>query len=220
MQQPSNPYQSPTAPVADQGPEQFSEVRLLSPAGRLGRVRYIGYSVGLTLVFYLVVALGMGISAAMGADLLGGVITIAAIIGMLVVMVILTIQRSHDFNMSGWLTLLVLVPLVNFLFWIVPGTKGSNRFGNPPPPNSTGAVLLALILPLIFVVGILAAIAIPAYQSYAERARMAQEAMQEEAARVQSSADQPSADEPAADQPGADQAGAQPTEEASSESQQ
>jgi len=191
MQQPSNPYQSPSAPVADQGPEQFSEVRILSPAGRIGRVRYIGYSVGLTLVFYLAIAVGMGIAAGVGIELLGGVIAIAAIIGMLVTMVILTIQRCHDFDMSGWLTLLVIVPLVNFLFWIVPGTKGPNRFGNPPPPNTTGVVLLALILPLLFVGGILAAIAIPAYQSYAQRARMAQEAIQEETARTQAGSEEP-----------------------------
>jgi uncharacterized membrane protein YhaH (DUF805 family) len=207
MQQPSNPYQSPAARVADQGPERFSEVRLFSPAGRLGRVRYIGYSVGLTLVFYVIMGLGMGIAAAIGVDLLGVVIMIAAIVAMLVVMVILTIQRSHDFDMSGWLTLLVIVPLANFLFWIIPGTKGPNRYGDPPPPNTAGVVLLALVLPVIFFVGILAAIAIPAYQSYAQRARMAQEAMQEEAARAQ----------PGADQPGADQPGAQVSEEGSSE---
>jgi Tfp pilus assembly protein FimT len=59
---------------------------------------------------------------------------------------------------------------------IMPGTQGTNRFGDPPPPNTTGVILLALVLPLVLVAGILAAIAIPAYQNYAERARGAAQA--------------------------------------------
>ena len=93
---------------------------------------------------------------------------------MLVVGVMLTIQRCHDFDVSGWLSLLLIVPVAPLLFWIIPGTKGANRFGDPTPPNSTGVVVLALILPILFFVGIIAAIALPAYQSYVERARMAQ----------------------------------------------
>jgi hypothetical protein len=92
-------------------------------------------------------------------------------LGMLIVMILLTIQRCHDFNMSGWMSLLLIVPLVPLLFWIIPGTQGANRFGNQPPPNTTGAVVLALILPALFVVGILAAIAIPAYMDYQQRAQ-------------------------------------------------
>jgi len=61
------------------------------------------------------------------------------------------------------------------LFWLIPGTDGPNRFGAPPPPNTTGTIVLALILPLVFVVGIVAAVAIPAYQTYAQRAQMHQQ---------------------------------------------
>jgi hypothetical protein len=104
---------------------------------------------------------------------------VAAVIGMLIVGVMLTIQRCHDFDVSGWLSLLLIVPVAPLLFWIIPGTKGANRFGAPTPPNSTGVVVLALILPILFFVGIIAAIALPAYQSYVERARMAQELQQQ-----------------------------------------
>jgi Tfp pilus assembly protein PilE len=55
----------------------------------------------------------------------------------------------------------------------MPGVQGPNRFGNPPPPNTLGAILLALVLPLIAIIGIIAAIAIPAYMDYVERAREA-----------------------------------------------
>jgi len=93
----------------------------------------------------------------------------------LALQVSLTIQRCHDFNMSGWLSALALIPLVNLMFWIVPGTDGRNRYGAPPPPNSAGAVALALILPLVFILGIVAAISIPAYKHYSDRAHAAQQ---------------------------------------------
>ena len=59
----ANPYQRPGAPVADQGTEEFSQVKIFSVAGRIGRVRYIGYSVGMTLVFYALIGLGAALSA-------------------------------------------------------------------------------------------------------------------------------------------------------------
>ena len=70
--------------------------------------------------------------------------------------------------------LLNLVPLANLALYLVllimPGTQGANRFGDPPPPNSTGVIVLALVVPIIAVIGLVAAIAIPAYQDYTERA--------------------------------------------------
>lgn len=89
-------------------------------------------------------------------------------------MVFLTIQRAHDFNTTGWLSILVLIPLVNLIFWFIPGTGGENRFGLPTPPNRTSTVVVALIIPIVAAVGILAAIAIPAYQQYVQRAKATQ----------------------------------------------
>jgi uncharacterized membrane protein YhaH (DUF805 family) len=209
MQQPAaNPYRTPGAAVADQAAEEFSQVRIFSAAGRIGRVRYIGYSIGMTLVFYAVVALGMGLAAGAGIELLGGVVIVAAAIGMLIVGVMLTIQRCHDFDVSGWLSLLLIVPVAPLLFWIIPGTKGPNRFGDPTPPNSTGVVVLALILPILFFVGIIAAIALPAYQSYVERARMAQELQQQSQAQeevLDESVDEAGAGDEAADEGSGDE---------------
>jgi uncharacterized membrane protein YhaH (DUF805 family) len=86
----------------------------------------------------------------------------------------LTIQRCHDFNTSGWLALLMVVPLANLIFFFIPGSDGPNRFGAPTPPNSVGVLIAAWLIPVFFVVGILAAITIPAYQDYAKRAGQAQ----------------------------------------------
>jgi uncharacterized membrane protein YhaH (DUF805 family) len=163
-----NPYQTPTAEVADRAPEQYSEISVFSPNGRLGRVRYFAYGLGFTLVLYFTMSVGAGIALALNLEVLAGAIAVAGVVTLLALTAVLTIQRCHDFGMSGWLSLLLLVPLVNLLFWIVPGTRGPNGYGSPPPPNSRGVIALAA-LPVV-VIGILAAIAIPAYQDFSHRA--------------------------------------------------
>jgi hypothetical protein len=71
--------------------------------------------------------------------------------------------------------LLALIPFVGLIWLFKSGTPGSNRFGAPPPPNTTGVKVLACIAPAIAIIGILAAIAIPAYQDYVTRAQEAQQ---------------------------------------------
>ncbi len=81
---------------------------------------------------------------------------------------LLSIQRAHDFNATGWLAILAFIPLLNLIFWFIPGTEGENRFGYKTPPNGKLAIVLACIIPAVMVIGIVAAIAIPAYQSYVQ----------------------------------------------------
>jgi uncharacterized membrane protein YhaH (DUF805 family)/type II secretory pathway pseudopilin PulG len=66
--------------------------------------------------------------------------------------------------------------LFTFVFFLlmvlVPGTQGENRFGPMPPPNSTWVLVGAwtwLAVPVL--IGIGAAIAIPAYQDYIARSQ-------------------------------------------------
>jgi uncharacterized membrane protein YhaH (DUF805 family) len=46
------------------------------------------------------------------------------------------IRRLHDVDKSGWWVLILLLPIIGLLvilyFMIIEGTKGPNRFGNPP----------------------------------------------------------------------------------------
>ncbi len=174
-----SPYQPPRGAIAPMAPLRYGAVKLFSARGRLGRVRYIGYSVGLGLLLNLLMA-GWGaiVAALTGSEgneglALGGLLALA--LPVIILTTLLGIQRLHDFNASGWWSILIFVPLANLILYllllIMPGTQGVNRFGDPPPPNTTGVILLALILPLLMVIGILAAIAIPAYQDYVERAR-------------------------------------------------
>jgi uncharacterized membrane protein YhaH (DUF805 family) len=163
-----NPYQAPSAAVADAGNET-QPVKVFSVSGRIGRARYIAYGIGFYVLFAFV---AVGLGAALGG--FGAVLAMAAWVALIVIGFMLTIQRCHDFNMSGWLALLMLVPLANLVFLFIPGTDGPNRFGPPTPPNGTGVLVAAWSLPVIMVVGIVAAIALPAYQDYQKRAGQVQ----------------------------------------------
>ena len=175
-----NPYQSPEQPLTVEGAEEYADIHIFSTAGRLGRLRFIAYSLIFTFVLYMLLALVMGVTFSMtgaGPDsfmplMAVGIFSIAAI----VVSIMLMSQRLHDANNSAWWILLIFVPIVSFLFtlylWFMPGTKGANDYGNPPPPNRT-ALYLVIVLGGIVLIGILAAIAIPAYQDYMIRAQQA-----------------------------------------------
>jgi uncharacterized membrane protein YhaH (DUF805 family) len=166
-----NPYASPRAKVQDADRDgDYGEIKILSAAGRLGRVRYIAYSMVMSLLFGSVI----GIAAAAAGQEAAIFVTFAGYIVIFAVAIMLTIQRAHDFDSSGWLSLLMFVPLVGLIFWFIPGTQGENRFGKPPPPNTTGVIVLACLVPILFFVGIIAAIAIPAYQGYVQRAQYEQ----------------------------------------------
>jgi len=159
----ANPYRAPRA-LLDDGREEFQPVKVFAVAGRIGRARYIVYSIGLTMLIMFAAGLVSAVSGAAGVA-----VTIVAWIAALVLSIMLTIQRSHDFNMTGWFSLLALVPLVNLLFWFIPGTDGPNRFGARTPPNSLGVLIGVWIVPLFFIGGMIAAIALPAYVDYTKR---------------------------------------------------
>lgn len=163
-----NPYQAPSAAVADAGGET-QPVKVFSISGRIGRARYLAYGMGFYILFGFVAGI---LTAALGA--VGAVLMVAAWVAIVVIGFMLTIQRCHDFNMSGWLSLVMLVPLVNLIFLFIPGTDGPNRFGAPTPPNGVGVLIAAWSLPVIMVIGIVAAVALPAYQDYQKRAGQVQ----------------------------------------------
>jgi uncharacterized membrane protein YhaH (DUF805 family) len=159
-----NPYQAPGAPVADAGNE-VQPVKALSISGRIGRARYIAYGTG----YYVLFGALMALSGLLGS--VGGVLMIVLWLALMVIAFMLTIQRCHDFNVTGWLSLLMLVPLANLIFLFIPGTDGPNRFGAPTPPNSVGVLIVAWLFPVVALIGIIAAVSLPAYQDYTKRAQ-------------------------------------------------
>jgi uncharacterized membrane protein YhaH (DUF805 family) len=165
-----NQYAPPVAEVADRWiSDEKPVMKLFSAQGRIGRLRYLAYTTGATLLFYLV----LGVAALLG-EVATGILALLAFVPALWFGIVSAVKRCHDCGYSGWMSLTVLIPLIGLIWFVLPGDKAANRFGPPPPPNTWGVRLLGLLLPLIFLIGILAAVAIPAYQGYVTKARAAQ----------------------------------------------
>jgi uncharacterized membrane protein YhaH (DUF805 family)/Tfp pilus assembly major pilin PilA len=165
----ANPYAGPKAAVAE-GAGEVQPVRIFATSGRIGRARYIAYGMAFWIIAGMI---NTGLASA-GGQTLGPVLGIPVFLAFVVIGFMLTIQRCHDFNTSGWLSILALVPFVNLIFWFIPGSDGPNRYGPPTPPNSVGVLIAVWIVPALAIVGIAAAVAIPAYQDYTHRARISE----------------------------------------------
>ncbi|POP74584.1 DUF805 domain-containing protein [Pseudomonas syringae] len=151
-----SPYAPPKAQVGADQPGH-STLKVLSINGRIGRLRYLAWSMVLsaaTLVLVGVCLLVMNGSLVAGGLLMAVVLVVFAVIGAQI-----GVQRLHDLGWSGWLLLLTMVPFVGsvfpFLMVLLPGTKGPNAFGPPSPPNSRGvktlAVLWVLLIPIVLI---------------------------------------------------------------------
>ncbi|HEY4081924.1 MAG TPA: DUF805 domain-containing protein [Burkholderiaceae bacterium] len=181
MDQSFNQYAAPVAEVADITDEGgFGELKIFSAEGRIGRLRYLAYVTGIGFLINLITGVVMSILSPILAAISPGLLMPAALLSCLPLLSFLLmcgIQRSHDFNASGWWAIATLIPFVGLVWAFVPGTHGRNRYGAPPPPNSTGVKIFGWLVPIFMVaiIGILAAVAIPQYQHYVQKARAAQQ---------------------------------------------
>lgn len=177
----SNPYSMPQADLVERTGNETYMPKFLSLSGRIGRVRYLAYGFGAGLLMIPVVALLGALGALVGGSAASGVGFIGVALGYILYLVAIWSQvarRLNDMGKTGWMGLLMLVPIVNiiFAFWLLlgRGDEGANEYGPAPAPNSTGVIVLACILPAVMIIGILAAVSLPAYQDYTARARAAQ----------------------------------------------
>ena len=173
----ANPYEAPQASLQRENMrEVYDETSPFSAAGRFGRANYIAYAFGLYVVLMLVVGMVTAATSFMGdgGSIIVGGVSIIAYIAFFALAIIFMIRRLHDLNWSGWLSVLTVIPLINLVIAIpclfFRGTNGPNNYGPPPKPNKAHMVVAGAFV-MIFVVGILAAIAIPAYQDYVKRAQ-------------------------------------------------
>lgn len=174
----NNPYSAPSADLSI--PEDASapyQPRYFAMRGRLGRVRYIAYSMSATMGLAFVLSFFVGIiGAVLRSPEAVTIMMVLIYIPIIAVSLIYARRRVHDMGFSGWVALVSIIPVVNFWLLFHPGPKGENKYGPPPVPNTAG-VIVAAVLPFIFMIGILAAVAIPAYQGYVQKARQASEQM-------------------------------------------
>lgn len=166
-----NPYQAPGADISaipNQG--DLDESGAFSPKGRFGRLSYLAWGMVVGIVSWVAMLVFGGGMAAM--ENAGGLMAMGPLmlILQLVIMVfafIFAIRRLHDFDASGWWSLLFLVPLVNVIFGLAlvfkAGSDGPNRFAPPRLTRGWEKVLgyIAIGFMVLGIVGVIAAIAIP-----------------------------------------------------------
>jgi uncharacterized membrane protein YhaH (DUF805 family) len=122
--------------VGDFSPFKFS--------GRIGRLQLFGFSVIWGIAAFIV-SIASGVDFEAGAEPNAGGLLLAFIFYLVAFVASLsyTIRRFHDFDKSGWWTLLYLVPLVNFIVGLIllfaPGTPGPNTYGTRSRPPQAPA---------------------------------------------------------------------------------
>lgn len=165
---PDSPYAPPQADVAERVPE-YAQLKPFGIEGRIGRLRFLAWSMVLSLVMIAVVGVFALISLALVSTdwtaglIAGGILAFVLCVVFLIASVLISVQRLHDIGWSGWLWLLNLVPFVGSFFPLllvaVPGNSMANRYGAPPPPNSTAVKVLSslwLVLIALMIVGAMA----------------------------------------------------------------
>ena len=170
----ANPYSAPDAAL-DTGQDDLYQPKIFSFSGRIGRMRYLAYGIGVNILLMAVMIPLGGATAVMGGEagmsMIGMLVIGIFYIATFVISIMFAKRRLNDLNRSGWWFLLFLIPLVNLLFAIYvlffPGTGGDNNFGPAPVENSTGVLILAWIFPVIMILGIVAAVVIPQFAGMA-----------------------------------------------------
>jgi uncharacterized membrane protein YhaH (DUF805 family) len=169
--EPDSPYAPPRASVGESQAE-FATLKPFSVEGRIGRLRFLAWTMVLSLVtlpivgVFALLALGLVAGDSTTGLIIGGIFAFFLFIAFLIVSILFSIQRLHDIGWSGWLWLLNLVPFVGSFFplviMVVPGNTGANRYGPPPPPNSTAVKVLCslwiVFFALVFAGGMLGGI--------------------------------------------------------------
>ena len=172
----NSPFTPPRASLEQTPTMEYDTSSPFSSKGRFGRIDFLAFS-ALSGMAMMVIAVGLGVVMAIsGSDIetLGPIILLITLPS-LYFGILFMIRRLHDLNWSGWFAVTYIIPLVNLVMLLIlssmKGTPTSNSYGPPRQPPSKIKIAIALILPAIFMIGMLAAIALPAYQDYVLRAQ-------------------------------------------------
>ena len=179
---PTNPYLPPGAAVADVGNDEeagWQPVKLFSWHGRIGRARFIAYSVwGYLITIVAAFVLNMAFLI-MGQSLWGMALGLAGLVPYFVLIGFASVQRSHDMGWTGWTTLLMIIPFAVLVWMFKGGDAGANHYGLPPPPNTLSVKIGAWLMPALFIgMIVLSAVSISMYNDVNARAKAAQQRAQ------------------------------------------
>ncbi len=141
-----------TLPPASSSSVAATTAQFFSLSDRVGRVRYFVYILGAMLAcgFMLVFIYLVGLLLPTTLSKLISVTSFILVKNVMfpLIVFVMSIRRLHDFDLSGWWSLLVLIPFVTLALLFIPGKKLANRFGPPPAPNPTSLLVTAVALPL------------------------------------------------------------------------
>lgn len=169
----------------------------LKANGRFGRLSYAAWSFLITIIWYITLITVFLIAGAMGGTqtvfsqlgIISGIITLVIYILFIYFVFVVSIRRLHDLNQTGWLSILFILPLINLFFWVyllvAPGTDGANKFGAKRETKAWEKVIgwiYVIMIPVTLLLGIF--VAVPAYESYVERAKHAQIQMEQQSSQT------------------------------------
>jgi uncharacterized membrane protein YhaH (DUF805 family) len=112
-----------------------------------GRARRSEYWL-FTLLLIIIEVVFMVLTALAGQDSLMSLIVLCLMLvvylGLFIPSLAVSFRRLHDTNRSAWWLLIALLPIIGavvlFVFTLLPGTVGPNRFGPDPKAPDTDAV--------------------------------------------------------------------------------
>ncbi len=186
----TSPYTAPTSQVNWVDYDgQYNDSKFYSMSGRIGRIQYLAYPTlcyfCLLLIMLLVFLVLGGFASLATGQMSSSMMMVFSVLLLVLMPVVLyvtfvtTIRRLNDLNKSGWLSLLLLVPIVQWFLQVylifMRGDNSINDYGLPAKPPSRALVILGVGLPIFLgIVGALSAIMLPAYVNYTERVEQAQ----------------------------------------------
>lgn len=121
---------------------------LFTAGGRMRRSHFWLWSVLVFVVTQIALQLVLALTNANQFIMQGEMMPIPAIIAYIIITplnlwmgVCLSVKRWHDRDKSGWMYLIILIPIVGVIWWFVEvgcldGTQGTNKYG--PSPKGIG----------------------------------------------------------------------------------
>lgn len=167
----SNIYSPPSADVSNVGIDDATyEPKVFALSGRIGRLRMLAFGLGATLALSLLMAVVAGLGGLVLGPVVAMILAGLIYIPMIVLSFAYAVRRLNDLNLSGWWCLLSFVPFVNIIYGLyvlfAPGTKGSNNYGPAPSDNPRWVIVTACIMPVLFILAIVAAVSTGFYDTY------------------------------------------------------
>lgn len=104
--------------------------------GRASRSEFWWFNITLTLVAIILDTVSRLFPVSSTPEMIFLGISLLIYLATLLPVLAVTVRRLHDRDFSGWWLLLVLIPLLGwlvlFIFMVLRGTEGENRFGPSP----------------------------------------------------------------------------------------